>query len=606
MNQGCAPFEHELSAWIDGELDPSARAAVDAHLHACERCRAEVRELRNVGRALRRWDVHETQHAPTPGFRNRVVARLGGLDAGGTVEPPDTRTWRRAAVFAAAAAGVVGAFVWASSHAAPGTAPDFAALDARLRDVEHATVSRASSGAATDVPPGVGASGHAAPAVTLESIERIGAVPAIVGEPTARESIAPQEAPGGDPWEVRADGMLLRDAIGDYEQFLKERLRLTLEERIARVERREAGGGSTAAAPAPTALAGYLSQADLSATRFAAFERVQVWPIEVQPAPKSARTLLLEQAIDEHVLEIVENAGGAVVAENTDLKGRPVLLVAGDVLRGGRRDRMLREDVLLAPGRRVSLPVVGASAARERTSYRNFTRSRLVAPVDLRALVAMGALGSDVSQHDVDDAINASLTVLGSPFGERSLENLWTNAELQREVSRYADAFKKRLDRPGVVGFAVAIGSNLVGVEICGDADTFKSLRDRLIRSHVLYALSRPDDAVAGVTPPESEVRALLIAAGKAIYDEPPTAGDGTLAVFRSIDGRMFGCGLLDGPRVVHATVFAGVPAGGAADVASGRRGLRRGPEPIHPAPRDPGSAPDRSGPASPGGVDVR
>jgi anti-sigma factor RsiW len=41
----CQDYEGRLGDYIDGTLDPAARAGVDAHLHACDGCRAMVADL---------------------------------------------------------------------------------------------------------------------------------------------------------------------------------------------------------------------------------------------------------------------------------------------------------------------------------------------------------------------------------------------------------------------------------------------------------------------------------------------------------------------------------------------------------------------------------
>ena len=606
MKPGCAPFETELSAFVDGELDAATRAHVEHHVAACAHCRAEVVALRRVGTTLRRWDAHETRYATSTGFRNRVLALVDSAAA----EPAgDLRAWRRASAAAAVAACAVAAVTWSAMRPAPAPATDLDALAARVQSLE------AQVAAARDAAPRPVTTAGREPL----DIERLGDVPEIVAPETASNPAAagPEDS---DPWEMRGGGMLLRDAIPDYEHFNAERLRLSFEERLARVEHlNSAGAGTdpgtagsaTTAAPAPSALGAFFANVDLVSAKTTPFERIQVWPIEVTPATKnSSKIVVLEQAIDERVLQVSEDNSGGVVAENSDLKGRSVLLLAGDVLKGGRRDRVLREDVLLAPGRRISLPVFGASAERSGTSYRRFTRSLLLAPVDVRAYVASAYLGAVVTQHDVDEVVRAAITDLGSPGGERSLENLWTNPNIYREGSRYVDAFRKRLDGKNVVGFVLAAGSDLIGVEVCGDPETFRALRDRLLRSHVLYALARPSDS--GASPPsERDARALLTAARTGMFDEPPAAGDGTLSVFRAVQGDVFGYGLLDGTRVVHATVFAGVPSGGSADASTGRRGGgadAAGPvQPPRPTGREPGAAPDRtSGSGGGRGLDAR
>lgn len=588
MNADCTAFEPELSAWVDGELDPAARARLDAHLRSCDRCRSEVRDLRRVGDSLRRWDAHETRYAQSTGFRNRVLSSVGlaGAGAASAESAADVRVWRRAAWAAAAAAGVMAAAAW--HLARPADPRDDELADARQRAIaaERRAVDDASRSAVVAAP-------GDAPA---REIPRLGDLPPLVAdESAAAGSAAASAADEDDPWEARGEDSILRDAVADYERFLGERLRLTLEERVARVEQQGRTSDATHASPpsAPTsALGRFLAQITISEAHAPAFERwIQVWPIESAATARGSRPIPLEVALDQSLVSVTEDDSGSVIAENVDLKGRPVLVLAGDVLRGGRRDRVARADTIIWPGSRISLPVWGAGAERVGTSYRRFTRSRLVAPFDVRALIAARYFDPLVDQRHVDQAVAASLVGNASNGGEGSLESLFTNPDLQGDVKRYVDWFRKRLDRPNVVGFVIAAGPHVLGAEICGDPETFRLLRDRLLRSHVLSARIRPS-RVDGAAAQEPAVRAVLTAAAESVFAEPAATADGTVGIFHSVRGDVFGFGLLDGARVIHATVFVGTGSGGPAGTGPGGRG------PLGKVPGGPG----QGGGESPGG----
>ena len=83
-----------LAGYVDGSLSGADRTAVDAHLQACARCRAEV-ELAESGRAaLRRLPDPEA-----PDLAGPVMARLGTEET----EAAGTPAWYRVAGIAAAA-----------------------------------------------------------------------------------------------------------------------------------------------------------------------------------------------------------------------------------------------------------------------------------------------------------------------------------------------------------------------------------------------------------------------------------------------------------------------------------------------------------------------
>jgi hypothetical protein len=71
-------FETELTAYLDGELDPAATAAVHAHLAGCADCRATEGLLRSTLETLRTLPAFE----PSVSLRRNVLTRLDRLPAG--------------------------------------------------------------------------------------------------------------------------------------------------------------------------------------------------------------------------------------------------------------------------------------------------------------------------------------------------------------------------------------------------------------------------------------------------------------------------------------------------------------------------------------------
>ena len=66
-------FNEQLSEYLDGELEPRDRGALETHLAACERCRADLDALRAViARARALPDV-----TPAGDLWNGVAARIG-------------------------------------------------------------------------------------------------------------------------------------------------------------------------------------------------------------------------------------------------------------------------------------------------------------------------------------------------------------------------------------------------------------------------------------------------------------------------------------------------------------------------------------------------
>jgi anti-sigma factor RsiW len=98
----------DLSALLDGALDPAARRAVEAHLAACPACRGEQGRIEGALRALARLPAAPE---PSPWFATRLAARLANEPRRGWLGLPASWRWRlavpAAGLAAVAAAGVI-------------------------------------------------------------------------------------------------------------------------------------------------------------------------------------------------------------------------------------------------------------------------------------------------------------------------------------------------------------------------------------------------------------------------------------------------------------------------------------------------------------------
>jgi len=86
----CLPFDEDLSAWIDGELDAAREAAVRAHVGSCARCTPRVAALRGVNHSLR-----GLASRPHHGLAARMAERIAA-ERSRAAAPPSARLRGRA------------------------------------------------------------------------------------------------------------------------------------------------------------------------------------------------------------------------------------------------------------------------------------------------------------------------------------------------------------------------------------------------------------------------------------------------------------------------------------------------------------------------------
>lgn len=106
MSDACREWRGDIAAMALDRLPPNERARVLAHVDSCADCRAELRILEHLGRAMTHADATRLDHepAPPPELRDRIMMRLS--DERAVVRRLARRRVRRSIAAVAAVAAV--------------------------------------------------------------------------------------------------------------------------------------------------------------------------------------------------------------------------------------------------------------------------------------------------------------------------------------------------------------------------------------------------------------------------------------------------------------------------------------------------------------------
>jgi hypothetical protein len=245
--------------------------------------------------------------------------------------------------------------------------------------------------------------------------------------------------------------------------------------------------------------------------------------------------------------ELPQAAVPAVVADNR--ARRPVLLLAGEIVLGGKQNRVVAEDVLLPPAsgpRQIAVYCVEqgrwAGTTKDFSSQGALAASRLRSEIMARAPQAQ--VWSEVSR-------SASRLAAASPTGSYQ-------AVLDKpEVQAYQQDAERALDRTAPAatsGAAVFTGERLLGVDLFHDPALFAREWPKLLRAHALETYG----SVAPAKGDEPRLRArlaeLVRLAARAEGTRRPTPGSGALYEFR-VD-RARGTAVIADAQVVHAAML--------------------------------------------------
>ena len=262
----------------------------------------------------------------------------------------------------------------------------------------------------------------------------------------------------------------------------------------------------------------------------------------------------LDQALAKELIRISEKDGGTVpelLVENRS--DDPIFLMAGEIVTGGKQNRVISQDILLAPHTGpIGLGVFCVEQGRwtQRTQY--FGAEKELAHGKLRQELNTPMVSQSVVWNEV--ARKADAVAGAVPNETHYLGKIYESREVKSDLDDYTKAIVWTQDANGM---AVMIGGRVVGVELFGDSETFSRLRDKLLRSYAVDAIESDNP----VKPPadRSAVERFLRNAQGAQLSSKETIGIGRLFAVNGDD--LYGSVLFwheqTGARgVVHASLF--------------------------------------------------
>ncbi|MEO7117483.1 MAG: DUF6569 family protein [Candidatus Limnocylindrales bacterium] len=275
-------------------------------------------------------------------------------------------------------------------------------------------------------------------------------------------------------------------------------------------------------------------------------------------------------------VEFREHAGGTVSSIDAVVGDKPLVILAGDTIVGGKQNRIINVSVWLTPKHVTKIPVSCLEAGRW-DAGRHFRSGRKV-DLNLRSKVSRmvtdqvragaAARGSDGSARPgyaaQQGAIWAEIAEKEANVGHRShtgaLHDLYETEAV--DVRKMAGAFPVP---DGATGMAVAIGGRLVALDIFDTASTLKQQWPRLIEAAVSAKFDEDRRVAAGRAPqsgphhPVPGALGLMLARARgAVCDATisPSVGEGVDV--RLVAPKIHGSALVHEDRVIHLSLFRG------------------------------------------------
>jgi len=184
-----------------------------------------------------------------------------------------------------------------------------------------------------------------------------------------------------------------------------------------------------------------------------------------------------------------------VLVNNSD---RPLLLLAGEVVTGGKQDRVIGVDRIVPPkSEPVDLSVFCVEPGRWVASSEHFTSMNSAMAQPSVRMPAMAAR----DQHRVWDSVGLAATEMaaaapqaGSAIGgTTSYAKVMQNPDVEKKVASVAadyDSLWRELRKVGAKGVVVAINGRITWADVFASTDLLEKYWQKLIRSYAAESLT--------------------------------------------------------------------------------------------------------------------
>lgn len=271
------------------------------------------------------------------------------------------------------------------------------------------------------------------------------------------------------------------------------------------------------------------------------------------PATDDTDVVTLDEAFDQKLLSIKEtDESGSVNTLHVSNKGKTaVYAMVGEVLLGGKQDRIVGRNVLIPPGaREMEVAVFCVEHGRWTQETAQFGSAKTLAHTTLRQQANKGSQG----------AVWAEVAKTNEKLQSKTATDTYRAAVKKVAAAGDVEKAVKELERQtaavgGMAGIIVAVNGELRALDWFASPKLYRKLEHKLVSSYVSDALGEADGQVHPA-PQSAAAKQFVANASKVRVKSEEASGAGRVYDFDSkdIEGQMLKPAA--GKRAIHETYY--------------------------------------------------
>lgn len=211
-----------------------------------------------------------------------------------------------------------------------------------------------------------------------------------------------------------------------------------------------------------------------------------VVPILSSHALGRDKYMTLKQAMERNLVEIVEQPGREEVnrLEVRNKGSQPLIVFAGELLLGGKQDRIVGKDTIIPPKESMQVPVYCVEHGRWHGASTQFKPAETFVPDAIRS-----AATEKMNQSEVWDSVAEANRQAGTSSSTGTFAAVLADPQVAREVDLATDNMDRHVSAsPDAVGVICWLDGKIRSADLFADASLFETSRRKLLRSYAIDA----------------------------------------------------------------------------------------------------------------------